>query len=64
MATPFRLAALGHTMDKGRVVEWFVVEGGNVTEGEPLLAVETDKANRRCGGAGERRAAEGPSASG
>ena len=44
MATPFRLAALGHTMDKGRVVEWFVEEGGPVTEGEPLLAVETDKA--------------------
>ena len=25
MATQFRLAALGHTMEKGRVVEWHVL---------------------------------------
>lgn len=44
MAMQFRLAALGHTMEKGRVVEWLVSEGAPVTEGEPLLTVETDKA--------------------
>ncbi len=44
MAVQFRLAALGHTMEKGRIVEWFVAEGATVKEGEPLLAVETDKA--------------------
>ena len=44
MAVQFRLAALGHTMEKGRVLEWFVSEGGTIKEGEPLLSVETDKA--------------------
>ena len=44
MAVQFRLAALGHTMEKGRVVEWLVPEGGRVQQGEPLLSVETDKA--------------------
>ena len=44
MAVQFRLAALGHTMEKGRIVEWFVAEGATVKEGTPLLAVETDKA--------------------
>ena len=44
MAIQFRLAALGHTMEKGRVVEWLVPEGGRLKEGEPLLTVETDKA--------------------
>ena len=44
MAVQFRLAALGHTMEKGRVLEWFVTEGGTIKEGDPLLSVETDKA--------------------
>ena len=44
MAVQFRLAALGHTMEKGRVLEWFVSEGGTIKEGDPLLSVETDKA--------------------
>ena len=44
MALQFRLAALGHTMEKGRVVEWLIGEGEPVKEGEPLLTVETDKA--------------------
>ena len=44
MATRLRLAALGHTMERGKVVEWYVSEGGEVVEGAPLFAVETDKA--------------------
>ena len=44
MATRLRLAALGHTMERGKVVEWYVTEGGEVVEGAPLFAVETDKA--------------------
>ncbi len=44
MALQFRLAALVHTMEKGRVVEWLIGEGEPVKEGEPLLTVETDKA--------------------
>jgi pyruvate dehydrogenase E2 component (dihydrolipoamide acetyltransferase) len=43
MATQFRLAALGHTMEKGRVVEWHVGEGSNVAEGQLLVSIETDK---------------------
>ena len=44
MAVRLRLAALGHTMERGTVVEWYVQEGGEVVEGAPLFAVETDKA--------------------
>ena len=44
MAVQLRLAALGHTMERGKVVEWYVSEGGAVVEGTPLFAVETDKA--------------------
>lgn len=44
MAERFRLPALGHTMEKGRVVEWLVAEGERVERGAPLLSVETDKA--------------------
>ncbi len=44
MAIRFCLAALGHTMEKGRIVEWLVPEGSRVKAGEPLLTVETDKA--------------------
>ena len=44
MAVRLRLAALGHTMERGKVVEWYVSEGGDVVEGAPLFAVETDKA--------------------
>ena len=43
MATQFRLAALGHTMETGRVVEWHVTEGNSIEEGQPLVSVETDK---------------------
>ena len=44
MAVRLRLAALGHTMERGKVVEWYVAEGAEVVEGAPLFAVETDKA--------------------
>ena len=43
MATQFRLAALGHTMETGRVVEWHVAEGKPVEEGQLLVSIETDK---------------------
>ena len=43
MATQFRLAALGHTMETGRVVEWHVEEGKPVEEGQLLVSIETDK---------------------
>ena len=43
MATQFRLAALGHTMETGRIVEWHVAEGKAVEEGQLLVSIETDK---------------------
>ena len=44
MAARLKLAALGHTMERGKVVEWYVSEGREVVLGAPLFAVETDKA--------------------
>ena len=44
MAIQFRLAALGHTMETGRVVEWHIAEGSRIEEGELLVSIETDKA--------------------
>lgn len=44
MAIQFRLAALGHTMETGRVVEWHIAEGSTIEEGQLLVSIETDKA--------------------
>ena len=44
MATQFRLAALGHTMETGRIVEWHAIEGSKIEEGQLLVSIETDKA--------------------
>ena len=44
MAVRLRLAALGHTMERGRVVEWYAAEGAHIERGAPLYSVETDKA--------------------
>ena len=44
MAIQFRLAALGHTMETGRVVEWHIAEGSKIEEGQLLVSIETDKA--------------------
>ena len=44
MAIQFRLAALGHTMETGRVVEWHIAEGNTIEEGQLLVSIETDKA--------------------
>ena len=35
---------LGLTMETGRIVEWYKQDGTSVTAGEPLFAIETDKA--------------------
>ena len=44
MAVRLRLAALGHTMERGKVMEWYAAEGGRIEQGAPLYSVETDKA--------------------
>lgn len=43
MATEIVMPALGIAQETGRIVEWLAVEGDTVTEGEPLLEIETDK---------------------
>lgn len=43
MAIKFGMPSLGHTMEKGKVLEWLKQEGDPVAKGEPLLVVETDK---------------------
>jgi pyruvate dehydrogenase E2 component (dihydrolipoamide acetyltransferase) len=44
MAFEFKFPDVGEGIHEGRVVEWLVKEGQQVTEDEPLLKVETDKA--------------------
>lgn len=44
MAIEIILPVLGETMNEGTLVEWFKAEGDAVRRGDPLFAVETDKA--------------------
>src|SRR5215831_15085562 len=44
MATNVILPALGMAQDTGKIVEWLKAEGEQVTAGEPLVTIETDKA--------------------
>ena len=39
-----RMPALGQTTDELRIISWLKNEGDSVEQGEPLFAVETDKA--------------------
>ena len=43
MATEVIMPVLGLTMESGTIVEWLKQEGDQVTEGEILFTVETDK---------------------
>lgn len=43
MATEILLPKLGFSMNEGRLTEWLVADGGAVTEGQPLFALESDK---------------------
>jgi pyruvate dehydrogenase E2 component (dihydrolipoamide acetyltransferase) len=44
MATNVILPALGMAQDTGKIIEWRKAEGERVTQGEPLVVIETDKA--------------------
>lgn len=44
MAEAIVMPKLGQTVDEGHIVSWLVKEGTEVELGEPLLMVETDKA--------------------
>ncbi len=43
MSIDITMPKLGLTMEEGTVVRWLVTEGEHVTQGTPLLEVETDK---------------------
>ncbi len=44
MAEAILMPKLGQTVDEGTVAQWLVQEGAEVELGDPLLVVETDKA--------------------
>ena len=44
MATNVIMPALGISQDTGKILRWLKAEGQTVTQGEPLLEIETDKA--------------------
>lgn len=43
MAIEVLLPKLGFSMNEGQLAEWLVVDGGTVTEGQPLFSLESDK---------------------
>jgi 2-oxoglutarate dehydrogenase E2 component (dihydrolipoamide succinyltransferase) len=40
----FRLPKLGMSILEGTIIQWLVAEGEAVTEGQPMLSIEMDKA--------------------
>jgi pyruvate dehydrogenase E2 component (dihydrolipoamide acetyltransferase) len=43
MATEFLMPKLGLTMEEGTITEWFADDGAEITAGESILRIETDK---------------------
>lgn len=46
MSTEILLPKLGFSMNEGLLSEWLVADGGAVTAGEPLFALESDKSTQ------------------
>src|ERR1700692_2099820 len=44
MATEFKLPELGENIESGDLVRLMIKPGGSITEGEPVMELETDKA--------------------
>ena len=45
MAVDVLMPRLSDSMEEGTVLKWLVQPGGEVKRGEPLVEIETDKAN-------------------
>ena len=45
MASDVTMPRLSDSMEEGTILNWIVEEGGEVKRGEPLVEIETDKAN-------------------
>jgi pyruvate/2-oxoglutarate dehydrogenase complex dihydrolipoamide acyltransferase (E2) component len=43
MSTDILLPKLGFSMSEGQVAEWLVADGKQVTAGQPLFSLESDK---------------------
>lgn len=43
MAVEILLPKIGFSMNEGIVAEWLVADGDEVTEGQPLFSLESDK---------------------
>ncbi len=43
MATEVLLPKLGFSMNEGTLTEWLAPDGGDVVEGQPLYALESEK---------------------
>jgi pyruvate dehydrogenase E2 component (dihydrolipoamide acetyltransferase) len=43
MAAKYGMPSLGHTMEKGKIIEWLKQEGESLSKGEPMVVIETDK---------------------
>ncbi len=46
MATEIILPKLGFTMTEGTITEWLAADGDAVVEGQPLFALEAEKATQ------------------
>jgi pyruvate/2-oxoglutarate dehydrogenase complex dihydrolipoamide acyltransferase (E2) component len=45
MATEVFIPKMTDFMEEGTILAWLVAEGDHVEEGQPILEIETDKAN-------------------
>src|SRR3954453_723713 len=45
MSSEVTMPRLSDSMEEGTILKWLVEEGGEVKKGEPLVEIETDKAN-------------------
>lgn len=46
MTTPVMLPKWGMGLDEGTVTQWLKAEGDDVTQGEPIVEIETAKATQ------------------
>ena len=53
MATKVHMEALSPTMEEGQVVKWLKSEGDEVSQGDVLAEIETDKATMELSARGE-----------
>ncbi|MEM5388764.1 lipoyl domain-containing protein [Paraburkholderia phymatum] len=44
MTTPILLPKIGFSMNEGTLVEWLVPDGSAVSQGDPIYALESEKA--------------------